>query len=90
MKCLKRFGIKLQFWKHSSERLAYNIFIFYMASNQVQEKLCTEPNKTSREALQLAIAFEDGLEPQKLIGQPSSSMKIKKEPLCAVIYKSKT
>ena len=57
-----------------------------MANKQVQEPLCKELKITPGEALQFAIAFEDGLKRQKSIGQPGSSKKIKEEPICAVSY----
>ena len=46
---------------NQTEGLVYNVFVLNMANKQVQEKLCTEPKETPAEALQFAIAFEDGL-----------------------------
>ena len=55
-----------------------------MANKQVQEKLCTEPKETPAEALQFAIAFEDGLKRQKSYGYINQERKMKEEPVCAV------
>ena len=62
----------------------YDIFVLNMANKQVQEKFCTEPKDNPAEALQFAIAFEDGLRRQKTYRYISQEQKIKEEPLCAV------
>ena len=69
---------------NQSESLVYDIFILNMINKQVQEKLCTEPKDTPREALQFAVVFEEGLKRQKTIGQPSTSIKLKEEPVYAI------
>ena len=55
-----------------------------MANKQVQEKLCTELKGTPAEALQFAIAFEDGLKRQNIYGYINQEPKVKEEPICAV------
>ena len=55
-----------------------------MANKQVQEKLCTEPKETPAEALQFAIAFEDGLKRQRTYGYIGNETKIKEEPVCTI------
>ena len=55
-----------------------------MNDKQVQAKLCTEPKNTPAEALQFAIAFEDGLKRQKIYGYICQEPKVKDEPNCAV------
>ena len=55
-----------------------------MANKQVQEKLCAEPKETPAEALQFAIAFEDGLKRQKSYGYMNQESRVKYEPVCAV------
>ena len=55
-----------------------------MANKQVQEKLCTEPKDNPADALQFAIAFEDGLKRQSTYGYINQEMKIKEEPVCSV------
>ena len=59
-------------------------FVLKMNNKQVQEKLCTEPKENPAEALQFAIAFEDGLKRQNSYGYISQEPKIKEEPICAV------
>ena len=66
-----------------TENLAHDIIVLNMANKQVQEKLCTEPKQTPAGALQFAIAFEDGLERQKLYGYINQEPKVKEEPICA-------
>ena len=58
-----------------------------MYIKQVQEKVFTEPKKDPAEALQYFIAFAEGLRGQKAIGQPSTSAKIKGEPVFEVTRK---
>ena len=55
-----------------------------MNNRQIQAKLCTEPKETPAEALQFAIAFEDGLKRQKFHDYTSQEPKVKDEPNCAV------
>ena len=50
---------------YQREGLVHDIFVLNMNNKQVQETLCTEPKGTPSEALQIAIAFEDGLKRQK-------------------------
>ena len=65
--------------------LVYDIFVSNMANKQVQAKLCTEPKDKPAEALQFAIAFEDGLKRQRTYGNVNQEQKIKEEPVCSVI-----
>ena len=67
-----------------SESLVHDIFVLNMANKQVQEKLCTEPKETPAEALQCAIAFEDGIKRQKSYGYINQEPRVKDEPVCAV------
>ena len=60
------------------------IFVLNMANKQVLEKLCTEPKENPAEALQFAIAFEDGLKRQRTYGYINQEQKIKEEPVCSV------
>ena len=47
--------------------LVLDMFLFRMNNKKVQEKLCTEP-KEPDQALEIAIAFEDGVKRQKAYG----------------------
>ena len=69
------------------EGLVYDIFILNMSNKQVQEKLCTEPKDNPLDALQFAIAFEDGLKRQKTYGYISQEAKVKEEPVCTISKK---
>ena len=69
---------------NQTEGLVHDIFVLNMSNIVVQEKLCTEPKDTPVEALQFAIAFEDGLKRQKTYGYIGQEPKIKEEPICAV------
>ena len=69
---------------NQTEGLVYDIFVLNMANKQVQEKLCTEPKDNPNEALQFAIAFEDGLRRQKTYGYIAQEYKVKEEPVCTV------
>ena len=53
---------------NQTEGLVHDIFVLNMINKQVQEKLCTQPKENPAEALQFAIAFEDGLNRQKSYG----------------------
>ena len=55
--------------------------------DQVQEKLCTEPNDDPADAF--AIASEEGLRRQRTVGQPGTSTTKKEEPVYAVLIKNK-
>ena len=62
------------------------MFIFHMNKKKVQEKLCTEP-KEPDQALEVAIAFEEGVKRQKAYGaEAPDSVKtvVKGEPVHAV------
>ena len=69
---------------NQTEGLVYDVFVLNMANKQVQEKLCTEPKETPAEALQFAIAFEDGLKRQRTYGYIGNETKIKEEPVCTI------
>ena len=71
-------------FRNRTEGLVYDIFILNMSNKQVQEKLCTEPKDNPLDALQFAIAFEDGLKRQKTHGHISQEAKVKEEPVCTV------
>ena len=55
-----------------------------MSNKQVQEKRCTEAKDNPVDALQFAIAFEDGLKRQRTYGYINQEPKIKEEPVCSV------
>ena len=62
------------------------MFILHMNNKKVQEKLCTEP-KEPEQALEFAIAFEEGVKRQKVYESHSSKTpksNIKSEPVFAV------
>ena len=66
--------------------LVLDMFILHMNNKKVQEKLCTEP-KEPEQALEFAIAFEEGVKRQKAYGtQAADSAKttVKSEPVYAV------
>ena len=69
---------------NQTEGLVYDISVLNMSTKLVQEKPCTEPKATPAEALQFAIAFEDGLKRQKTSAYIGQEPKIKEEPVCAV------
>ena len=69
---------------NQTEGLVYDVFVLNMANKQVHEKLCTEPKETPAEALQFAIAFEDGLKRQRTYGYIGNETKIKEEPVCTI------
>ena len=69
-----------------STTLVLDMFILHMNNKKVQEKLCTEP-KEPDQALDFAIAFEEGVKRQKAYGtQLAETPKttIKSEPVYAV------
>ena len=62
------------------------MFILHMNNKKVQEKLCTEPREPDQ-ALEFAIAFEEGVKRQKSCGlQTTENPKIavKTEPVYAI------
>ena len=69
---------------NQTEGLVYDIFVLNMANKQVQEKLCTEPKDNPADALQFAIAFEDGLKRQRTYGYINQEPKVKMEPVCSI------
>ena len=69
---------------NQTESLVHDIFVLNMSIKLVQEKLCAEPKDTPAEALQFAIAFDDGLKRQMTYGHIGQEPKIKDEPICAV------
>ena len=69
---------------NQTEGLVYDIFILNMSNKQVQEKLCTELKDNPLDALQFAIAFEDGLKRQKTYGYFGQEARVKEEPVCAI------
>ena len=58
-----------------------------MKNLAVQEKLCTEPKTTPKDALEFAIAYEEGTLRQKSYGE--NKVTIKSEPICTVTGKKK-
>ena len=65
--------------------LVLDMFILHMTNKKVQEKLCTEP-KEPEQALEFAIAFEEGIKRQKSYGITAETPKtaVKSEPVFAV------
>ena len=66
--------------------LVLDMFILHMNNKKVQEKLCTEP-KEPEQALEFALAYEEGIQRQKAYGTQapeSSKPAIKSEPVYAV------
>ena len=59
------------------------MFRLHMTNKKVQEKLCTEP-KEPEQALEFAIAFEEGIKRQKSHGTHTSKTSVKSEPIFAV------
>ena len=56
-----------------------------MKNLAVQEKLCTEPKASPKDALDFAITYEEGTLRQKSYGDTNVS--IKSEPICVVTKK---
>ena len=81
---LNGLAAKCDFGNQTTEGLVYDIIILNMSNQQVQEKLCTEPKENPLDALQFAIAFEDGLKRQKTYGYISQEAKVKEEPVCVI------
>ena len=65
--------------------LMHDIFILNIKNLAVQEKLCTEPKASPKDALDFAIAYEEGTLQQKLYGDTKVS--VKSEPICVVTKK---
>ena len=68
-----------------TESLVHDIIVLNMENLAVQEKLCTEPKTSPKDALDFAIAYEEGTLRQKLCGDTNVS--IKSEPICVVTKK---
>ena len=68
---------------NQTDGLVHDIFVLNMANKQVQEKLCTEPKDNPADALQYAIAVEDGIKRQNSYGYINKETKIKEEPTCS-------
>ena len=72
-------------WHHNAtfraqtEISVHDIFIFKMKNLAVQEKLCTEPKASPKDALDFAIAYEEGILRQKSYGETKVS--INSEPV---------
>ena len=64
-----------------TEGLIMDAFIQNMRHKTVQERLCTEPKENPKEALQFAIAYEEGISQQKNF---AGGAEIKTEPVMAV------
>ena len=66
--------------------IVLDMFILHMSNKKVQEKLCTEP-KEPDQALDFAIAYEEGVIRQKTYGMQApetSKTSVKSEPIYAV------
>ena len=86
-----------QFWHSSNEMasecdfgaqtesLVHDIFILNMKNLAVQEKLCTEPKTSSKDALDFAIAYEEGTLQQ--MSYRDTKVSVKCEPICVVTKK---
>ena len=66
--------------------LVLDMFIIHMSNQKVQEKLCTEP-KEPDQALDFAIAFEEGIKKQKAfqVSAEPAKASVKSEPVVAVV-----
>ena len=80
---LNRLAAKCDFG-NQTEGLVYNIFVLNMSNKQLQEKLCSEPKDNPADALQFAIAFEDGLKRLRTYVYIIQEPKLKEEPVCSV------
>ena len=62
--------------------LVYDIFNSNMHNKAVQERLCTEPKSNPNEALQFAVAFEEGVKRQAFDGNQNweSKLEVKTKP----------
>ena len=73
-------------FREITSTLVLDMFILHMNNKKVQEKLCTEP-KEPDQTLEFAIAFEEGVKPQKAYGtqapEPTKSV-VKSKPVYAV------
>ena len=65
--------------------LVLDIFILHMNNKKVQEKLCTEPREPEQ-ALEFAIAFEEGVKRQKsyTLQTTETPKNVKSEPVYAI------
>ena len=68
-----------------TESLVHDLFILTMKNLAVQEKLCREPKTIPKNALDFAIAYEEGTLRKK--SHSESKITIKKEPVCAIAKK---
>ena len=61
------------------------MFILHMNNKKVQEKLCTEPREPEQ-ALEFAIAFEEGVKRQKsyILQTTETPKNVKSEPVYAI------
>ena len=71
-----------------TQSLVYDIFIVNLSNKQVQEKLCNEPKENPLDALQFAVAYEDGLKRQRTLGNPGKLVSVREEPVFAVTQKA--
>ena len=72
--------------EQQTESLIMDTFIQNTHNKTVQERLCTEPKDQPKEALNFAVAFEEGISQQKSFGGGSE---IKKGPLYAIDNRGK-
>ena len=83
--CVERAGSPMRFWQdHYNSGFVY-VYITY-DEQKVQEKICTEP-KEPEQALEFAIAFEEGIKRQTSYRTQitdSSKTSVKSEPVFAV------
>ena len=63
-------------FEQQTESLIMDNFIQNMQNNTTQETLCTEPKATPEEALNFAVAFDEGISQQKSFGGGSEIERI--------------
>ena len=68
--------------------IVYDIFILNMNNRTVQEKHCTQPKEYPEEGLQFVVAFEKGVQRQKLYGM-ENEVKARTKPVCVVEQSSR-
>ena len=69
---------------NQTEWLVYDIFVLNMANKQVQEKLCVKLKDNPADAIQFAIAFEDGLSRQRTYCYINQEPKVKDQQVFSV------
>ena len=69
---------------NQTEQLVLDMFILNMNNTTVQEGLCTDPKDNPEDALQFAVAFEEGIKRQQSYSSKIEKPTIKVEAVCNV------